>query len=150
VNTGNEDPEDWVELATDFDWKAVDDPESVILEHLQAIAETENLGISIEPNHAKACLLWAVRHGIPPEPLLERIALWLGSSKEDSDVTVRAAIVIREFAPLARHQCTLNHLVERYGINRQCLQKLVVHLRDTLFEQRLAVGPGGEVIRPRH
>lgn len=136
--------------STEFDFSRVDDPESCALEELRAIARDRRYPIELQPLHARVALEWAANHGIGPgDPIFERVALWLGGSKQAKDIGFRAAVFIHTFAPLAQHYCTLRQLGEIYGVTRQGVQRLVVHLRTTLFDQSCTVGPGGEVIRPR-
>jgi len=123
----------WVEPSEEFDWKSVDDPEGVILEDLQSISSTNQLGIDVGRAHAKMCLLWSLNHGPPPAPLLERIALWLGSAKHAEDIALRGAILVHEYAPLARHSFDGANLGRIFGITGQRVYQLRVHLRQALF-----------------
>ena len=136
----------WVEPSTDFDYERVDNPEGVALEELRHLSRRMNLGVYVHPDHARLCLAWAAAHGVGPSaPLLERVGLWLGSSKGTADIGLRAAIFIHTFAPLARHGASGVQIRSAFRVGKQNLCRLKQNLKATLFEKEYPLGPDGEI-----
>ena len=117
----------------DFDFDAVDSPESLALDELINMAGKLSPDLPMTMNHARVVLAWAATQGIGPSlPVLELAALWIGGSIDGQDVPLRAAIFIREFAPHARHAHSLRRLATYHGASKQMISKLARALRGAL------------------
>jgi hypothetical protein len=118
---------------TDFDYEAVDDPEGVALEELLAIASRRGVHTTFDRKQAAIVLAWASMSGIgPKEPIIERLALWLGGGARRQDMALRTAVLVREYAPSARHAYNLRQIGQFFGVTKQAIYKHTQHLRATV------------------
>ena len=121
------------EPSTGFEWQCVDDPTGIALEELCEVSHSMRLDIPLERGHADVALAWAASQGVgPANPILERLALWLGGGEYARDVGLRAAVLIREFGPTARHAYNLRQIGQVFGVSKQAIHKHARHLRTSL------------------
>lgn len=122
-----------LEGIVDFDFAAVDSPQSVALDELNTIAAKLCHDEPFTMRQAKAVLAWGATQGVGPMmPVLEVAALWMGGCDDGEDVPLRAGVFVREFAPHARQAHSLRQLATYHRASRQMITKLSLGLRATL------------------